>query len=396
MPPPVAAPRLTPESRVSLFYFVLFMSAGLTAAFAGIWLEQKGLSTREIGVINTGPILVLVLINLFVGRLADRASDWKRAIIFGSVAAAVFSCGLFLDLGFWGILLAWTLSFVAQGTVVPICDAAATRLAERRGTDFARMRGWGTVGYLLVILISGYAVVWFGVAIFVPVFVALSILRAFAACSLPRFRRPPDLRVPPQNPARLSQVMKPWFLLPLIGWSMVFSTHLILNAFQGLLFQRQGIALEVIGQLIALGAASEAAMFFLFRRLLSRFQPLHLMLASAVISASRWAVMALSPGVGVLYGLQSLHALTFAIGFLGCMNFITSSTSEEIAAEAQSLFATLQQVASILAIGLFGLLAGSFGAHAYFASAAIALTGGALILLALRQSDTGPGATIPL
>lgn len=396
MPSLLAAPGLSPESRVSLYYFVLFMSAGLSAAFAGIWLEQKGLSTREIGVVNSAPILVLMLANLFVGRLADRASDWKRAIVLGTLAAGVFSGGLFLAQGFWGILLIWTLTYVAQAAVVPVCDAAALRLAQRRGSDFAFMRAWGTVGYLLVILASGYAVVRFGVAIFVPVFVALSIIRVVAAFGLPRFRKPPEEREPTRPTARLGQVLQPWFLLPLIGWAMVFSTHLILNAFQGLLLQRQGIAFEVIGQLLALAAASEAAMFFLFKRLLSRFRPLHLMLASALISAARWAAMALSPGIVMLYALQSLHALTFAIGFLGCMNFITASTSEDVAAEAQSLFATLQQVASILAIGLFGLLAGPFGVHAYFASSAIALTGGGLILLALRQSATGRRAAIPL
>ena len=32
----------------------------------------------------------------------------------------------------------------------------------------------------------------------------------------------------------LLQVAKPWFLLPLLGWAMVFATHLILNAFQSL------------------------------------------------------------------------------------------------------------------------------------------------------------------
>jgi PPP family 3-phenylpropionic acid transporter len=133
--------------------------------------------------------------------------------------------------------------------------------------------------------------------------------------------------------------MKPWFLLPLVGWSIVYSTHLILNAFQGLLWKQQGIPADIIGLLIALGALSETAMFFAFRRFAAR----NLILASAVVSVARWIAMSFSPGVEILFGLQLLHSVTYALGFLGCVNFIANSASEDIAAEAQSFFVVLQQ-----------------------------------------------------
>ena len=57
--------------------------------------------------------------------------------------------------------------------------------------------------------------------------------------------------------AKLSAVMKPWFVLPLIAWALIDSNHIILNSFQGLLWSKQGISTEVIGLLIALGAIAE-------------------------------------------------------------------------------------------------------------------------------------------
>jgi PPP family 3-phenylpropionic acid transporter len=255
---------------------------------------------------------------------------------------------------------------------------------RRRGTDFGAIRAWGTIGYMSVILATGYLVVWFGGEIFLPLLVGLALLRGVAALGLPKFRVPMEERAPPTGATHLLQVMKPWFLLPLLGWAMVFATHLILNAFQSLLWKQQGISEDVIGALIALGALSETAMFFASKRFAGRFSARNLILLSAAVSVARWVAMSFSPGVEILFGLQLLHSVTYALGFLGCMHFIANWTSEDIAAEAQSFSVVLQQGMAVLAFTAFGWLAGSWGAQAYLASAAFAALGGLLVWVSLR------------
>jgi MFS transporter, PPP family, 3-phenylpropionic acid transporter len=378
------APGISPELRTAVFYFTQFMTGGAATVFAGIWFSGKGLSSQEIGVINAVPVLVMLGINLVVGRIADRADDWRQVIMIGAVAAGIFPFGLFFVDGFWGILLFWTLAAVAQMAVGPVADAAAMRITRRRGTDYGAIRAWGTVGYLLVIFVTGYLVVWFGGEIFLPLFVALAVLRGIASLGLPKFRPPRNDEAPPTGATRMPQVMKPWFLLPLAGWAIVFATHLILNAFQGLLWKEQGISEDLIGVLIALGALSEAAMFFAFRRVAGRFSARNLILLSAIVSVARWLAMSFSPGVEILFLLQLFHSVTFALGFLGCTNFIANWTSDDIAAEAQSFSVVLQQGMAVIAVAGFGWLAGEWGARAYIASAAFAALGAALVWISLQ------------
>ena len=184
--------------------------------------------------------------------------------------------------------------------------------------------------------------------------------------------------------ALMREVMKPWFLLPLVGWSMVFATHLVLNSFQALLWKQQGLPDLAIALLIALGAASEATMMFVFKRFVGRFPARMVMLASAVISVLRWIAFGLSPDIALLVPLQLLHSLTFAMGYLGCVHFIANWTGEEIAAEAQSFFQVLQQAMAVVALTAFGWIAGPLGLHTYFASAAFAALGAVLILISMR------------
>lgn len=259
------------------------------------------------------------------------------------------------------------------------------RMTRRNGTDFGAIRAWGTVGYMVAIVATGQIVTMFGGGVFLPFFVGLGLLRGAAALGLPNFRAPKEERtLAVFGASRLREVMRPWFLLPLVGWSMVFATHLALNSFQALLWKEQGIADFTIALLIGLGAASEAAMMFVFKRFAGRFPARWLILASALVATLRWAAMAVSPDVPVLVGMQLLHSVTFALGYMGCVHFIANWTSEEIAAEAQSFFQVLQQAMAVIAVTAFGWLAGLYGAQAYFASAAFAAVGAVLIFISMR------------
>lgn len=376
---------LSPEWRATAYYFTAFTTSGAATAYAGIWFKDQGLSGGEIGLIGSVPVFIMLVLNLVVGRIADRASDWRQVIVIGALLGGVVPVGLFFVHGFLGILLVWTLAAIPMAAIGPVADAAALRLTKRRGTDFGFIRAWGTVGYMVAIVITGQIVTLMGGGVFLPLFVGLALLRGLVSLQLPNFRAPKEEpTLVATGASRMREVMKPWFLLPLVGWSMVFATHLILNSFQALLWKQQGISDLTIAILIALGAASEATMMFVFKRFARQFSARSLILLSAVVAALRWVAMASAPDVVILVPLQLLHSVTFALGFMGCVHFIANWTSEDIAAEAQSFFQVLQQVMAVIAVTAFGWLADSFGVHAYFASAAFAALGAGLIFISMR------------
>lgn len=386
--PAAGAGWLTPELRAGAFYFTIYMTAGTATAYAGIWFADQGISAGEIGIINALPVFIMLVVNLVVGRIADRAADWRQVIVVGAIAAALIPIALFFVSGFWGILLVWTLAALPVAAIGPVLDAATMRMTRRNGTQYGPLRATGTVGYMAIIFITGYVIAWFGGGVFLWIYVGVSILRGVVALALPNFRAPrsEDGAAPAAVGAvHLLEVMKPWFLLPLIGWAMVFGTHLLLNAFQALVFKQQAIGEDMIGVLITVGALSEAVVFFAFSRFSKRFSARSLILSSAIVSVLRWIAMAFAPSVEILFALQLLHGITFALGYIGCVSFIANWTSENIAAEAQSFFQVLQQLMSVIVILGFGAMLEPLGAKGFFASAAFAAVGGLLIWLSMRM-----------
>lgn len=352
-------------------------------AFAGIWFVSQGLTPEQIGTIAAAPLFVLLFLGIIVGRIADAAPDWRRVIVIGSVVSGVLPFSLLFVGGYWGILIAWTMCVIAQMAVLPVVDAASIRLGRRVGFDFSHLYAWKTIGYLLTVFTAGIVIDRFGIIAFLPVFIGLSLVRAASSFALPAFRAPVAEAMKKPGPRNLREMSKLWFVLPLAGWSMVHATHFVLNGFLGLFWQAQGVSEDYIGALVAVSSLSEIVMFFVFKHFAERFSARAMILVSCLVAAIRLTAFSASPSVEILFALQMLHSITYALGFLACTNFIANQTREEVAAEAQSFFVLLQLVVAIVALVSFGWLAAAFGPYAFLASASLAALGALLVVISM-------------
>lgn len=386
MSPPSEGKGFSPELRASIFHFMVFASTGVSSVYFAIWLSNRGISPDETGIITAVPVLVMLAINVLVGRLADKASDWRNVIIILSLIGGAIPIGMYFVSGFWGILLVWTLCVVPAAALVPVIDAATLRMTQRRGTNFGVVRAWGTVGYTVTTALAGPVIGIFGESAFLPLFLAFSLLRALISLQLPRFRAPVQTTPEPARPTarRLRDALKPWFVLPIFGLGILYSTHGVLASFAALLWKQQGIPEGIIGPLIAVGAAAEALMMFVWQRLNLEVSARHLIIFAALVAVVRWSAMAFSPPIWLLVILQLLHSVTFAVGYLGGIYFIANWTDEDIAAEAQGFSYVVQQGMTVVALLGFGWFAGQFGAGAWLALGAFTFVGAVLVWISLR------------
>ncbi|MCD7060055.1 MFS transporter [Pelagibacterium xiamenense] len=384
----------SPEMRTALFYFSMFMTPATATLLLPIWLDSRGISEAEIGVINAAPIFLMIVLNLVVGRIADKANDWRSVIIVLSVAAAVVPFGLFFVTDFWGSLIVWTLCMVPFLSLEPVIDAAATRMTRRRGSDFARVRIWGSIGFIALTAIAGFVYGWLGIVVFVPLVVIVSLLRGVVSLQLPFFRAPAGEEatvaqtVNTDAAATMRQVLKPWFMLTMIGTAILQASHFVLMAFGALMWVRIGVPEASIGVIWAIGPACELLTMFFFARIARRFSARHLLLIACLAGVVRWTGVAFATEAWQIAILQTLHMVTFAVSYLGIVNFIANWTREEIAAQAQSFYVVLRQAANVVALVSFGPLVAAFGLRAFLAAAAAAALGAVLVGISLVIKET--------
>jgi len=292
-----------PEFAATRYYAVAYWAPAVTVTYLPIWLNERGISDAGIGLINTLPMAGMLLFSVFVGRLADRAADWKQAIMLGTGLAAFGSLLLGFADGFWMILAVWTMATLPAGLVSPVADAATMRLSQRLGFSFGATRAWGTVGFLAMCFGTGYLILWLGAESFVWLFAFACISRFLAAIGLPRLRDADRPRTTTEGKFLSREVVaafKPWVLLPVIAGAILFANHMVMNGFSSLVWKQQGLSESTIGVLIALGAAAEAATMFAWRRINTRFPARVLILMAGAVSVVRWIGMSLSPPLWVL------------------------------------------------------------------------------------------------
>ncbi|MGV8834324.1 MAG: MFS transporter [Devosia sp.] len=375
----------SPEARASLYQFTVYLPGAVSSVFLGIWLSEHGLPADQIGIVNSIPMLCLLAVNMLVGRLADRAKDWRSVIVVLSIAGVAASFGLFFVNEFWGVMLVWSLVTMTNGSIPPIIDAASVRMTRRNGTDFGVVRAWATVGYVVGAGGIGMLITVFGANAFAPLFVATSLLRAGLSLLLPRFRAPAQAQTLATTvPTKLRDSLKLWFVLPLVAFAMINASHALIGGFGGLLWHQNGIPDYFIGPLLAAAATGEAAMMFAWRRFGGKITARNMILAACIASLVRFTAMAFNPPVAVLFLVQMLHAVSFGVGYFGVVHFIANWTDESNAAEAQGFANMLNQGMAVLSLAGFGWLVVRFDSYAFFASSVVAVLAIVCVLVSLR------------
>ena len=381
----------TPELRASIYQFMVYVPGGVASVFLGIWLSEHGIPADQIGIINALPTLCLLLLNIIVGRIADRADDWRTALIVISLASALAPLPLYFVSEFWGILLVWALCATSNGLVAPVIDAATVRMTRRNGTDFGAVRAWATVGYVFAAAGLGLLLNVLGSGAFITLYVVTAIVRAALAYILPRFRAPAPKATlaniaasSPAQPSRLRDSLQLWFVLPLLAFALVNSSNALIGGFATLLWHENGVPSYFLGPLLGVAAVGEAILMFAWRRFGGRVTARNMILVCAVAGLLRFTIMAFNPPVHLLFLTQMLHAFSFGMGYFGVVHFIANWTNEANAAEAQGFANMLNMGASMLALIVFGVLVEHFGSYAFFYSTVTALLAIVCVLVSLR------------
>ena len=91
--------------RLSLFYAAYFAMIGVMMPFWPVWLEAKGLTPANIGLVIGSATFVRVFFNPLVAHVADRRGARQPIMALMAVFAVIFFSFFFVTDNFWPILL---------------------------------------------------------------------------------------------------------------------------------------------------------------------------------------------------------------------------------------------------------------------------------------------------
>lgn len=363
--------------RLSALYGGMFLVIGIMMPFWPVWLEAKGLSPSEIGLVIAAGSIVRVFVGPFTARIADRTGERKRPMVILSILGLLMFLPFALVDSFWAILLLQALFAGMFGPMMPLSESLTMTGAKQDGLDYGRIRLWGSITFIIGASGVGFflkgadpSLIWTSIAIAFGIFALVTLMI-------------PDYRVTPGKPdsTPIRQVLRDkTFLIFIVATACIQGSHGLMYTFGTLNWLRIGFDEWTIGLLWAEGVIAEVILFVFAAGVVRKIGPARLIALAGLAALVRWTAMGLTDDLWMTVALQLLHAFTFGAAHLGAVYFIADRMPEDVSATAQTLYAL---TVSGIGIGLTSYISGhlyeAFAAQAYFAMAAM---GGMGMLLA--------------
>jgi PPP family 3-phenylpropionic acid transporter len=276
---------------------------------------------------------------------------------YSACAALLASAGLWWDGGvnwLFGVLL---FMFIHTSAMMPMSEAAMAHLVTQDGVfnarRYGRIRLWGSVGFLVTVIVAGVFFERAGMHHFPAWTVATMLAVTISVFCLPDLKEAIPahaLRVNVMPVLRQRAVQ--WFFASVF---LHVLSHIGIYVFFSLYLDSLGYSKSMIGLLWALSVVVEIGWFFTQSRWLPRMSlPAWLVLCS-VAMVLRMGLTASSAQVLVLLLLaQALHSLTFATHHTVCIALLSQHFSGGLRGRGQALY-------TVIGYGFPGVIGGLAG-----------------------------------
>lgn len=365
----------------------MFAPVGLQLPFLSLWYAGIGFGAEAIAILQGATPLARFVSNLLVPPVADRRGNAPLLLALcalGGMAGFAFAG---LHHSFWWVFACIVAATFAQGPMIALGDSMTLREARRRvvanerALDYGAIRGFGSVGVLVLMTIGGWLVAPFAQQDIIFVIASSMALVTLGIVVLsPRTAATggPAQRVAPEKIARPGLVA-----LVVLGAALIQSSHAMVYTFGSIAFRGAGYSDVMIGFLWAIGVATEIIFFVVAGRRFGGAGAAYVFLmlggASAIL---RWIAMSFALPTPLLFVVQAMHATTFASTHLGAVFALTRLVGETRRAQAQGWISGVNALVYAATAISCGFLWNAFGPQAYLAMAAIAAAGLALVAIA--------------
>jgi len=327
-----------PYWRLSSFYFFYFALLGCIAPFWALFLSDRGFTPLEIGELMGLFGLVRMIAPNVWGALGDYTGKRMPLLRIGcGVCFVVFSNIYWVD-DFFSMACIMVGYGFFWAAVLPQFEVVTLNYLRDRTDDYSKIRIWGSIGFVVVVLLLGWVFDYLSVS-YLPAFM-LAMLLAIFICSL-CVRGIDQMKHGEESEGFLVLLWRPQVLAFLVAAFLIQFSHGAYYTFFSLFLEAQGYSKTMIGFLWALGVMAEVLVFLVVHKLFKHVGYKSVLIASLFLAALRWYFTAhFSDVLWVLMLLQLTHAATFGTMHAVSMHYVHKYFNGPHQGQGQAFFAS--------------------------------------------------------
>lgn len=365
------------------FYLFWFAGLGFITPFLTLYYLSIGLTGTEIGLIGTlSGLVTLVAAPLWTARYARLK---QPAPIFRWVVAidAMGTWGLLAAANFLGLAALSAARALVSAGISPIMDGMALTVTRALGVGWGGVRLFGSLGWVIFVLLAGALVERFGLPASLIGSGALTLISAAlligitpAAFAVKAAMQPPALR----------DILSQFRTTPRLLGTAVMIGLIALGAggayqYEGALLKDLGATDFTIGVAGMLSAVVEIPFMGILDRLMRRVSAYRLLIAGMLIYVGLRGIVFLFPSVALILLAAAGIGISYSLLIIPLTRFIADQAGE---ARTPLMLAfinvTLPGVIGLFSAPLTGWLYDALGARALYGLAALTYMIAALAL----------------
>lgn len=326
--------------RLSIFYFLYFSVLGAFVPFRSRYFDMQGFDSFTIGVSASLLGVMTIVAPYFWANLAERFETKNNVLIAGVVLSAVFVFSSLQATSVWMLLISMAIYAACWNAILPQTETLTLALTSQGKGDYSRIRLWGSMGYMALVVSVGYGVEWFGVWIIQPVIMVFMALLMIAVIRIPRVSNDHAGRAH-REPLRQHFWQRP-VLIFMSAAVLVTVSHSPYYTFFDLYMRQLGYSASASGWLVTLGVLAEIGIFMLANRIIQRWRFAIILQMALIVSAVRWVLLAtLAESLWVLLIVQLFHAVSFGLMHSLAMHFVHNKFPDSQRGRAQGIYTAL-------------------------------------------------------
>lgn len=367
---------------IAAYYFFYYGFLGVFSPFWGPYLRSLNTPMALIGLMISLPQINRTYAPAIWGWCADRFGHRRAMLQLGGLGAL----GGFVVLMFTRSIMAmfWTI-FVASffwSAILPQVEATTMGLLKGDSGQYARLRIWGSLGFMVATLVGGYLIDHLGVAVMPRMVVVIMIGVVCFLWMVPESSGP--VRQKSAKGGLKAILARREVQVILAACFLTGASHGLLISFYSIHLEDHHVAKSLMGWLWSIGILAEIVLFWYMTQLSQRFSLRNLYLLAMATAVVRYLLIAwLADSIPVLMIAQLMHALTFAVFHAVSIAYIHRHFGAEHQTQGQAIYIVVSfgaggSVGSMLT----GFLWNRLGGEILFTAAA--LVSGMALLIAWR------------
>jgi PPP family 3-phenylpropionic acid transporter len=234
-----------PYWRLSSFDLFYFASRGAMLPFGGRYLQDLGYSAMAIGQLMAILQATKIVAPNVWGWIADHTGRGMGIVRLASLLSWLAFATIFVVQGFWQMALMMVVFSFFWNASLPQMDVVTINHLGSRLRRYAGIRLWGSIGFILAVLVLGALVQHQGSGV-VPV-MTLGLQVGIWLTSLLVFERPAEVRPVQDSTSILEVLRRPEVAAFLLAGFLMQASHGVYYAFYSIHLTQAGYASDLIG-----------------------------------------------------------------------------------------------------------------------------------------------------